>query len=1233
MNKTSLAGRCLLFVAPLLFASVLMADDAEIYYDQQAGTANPNILFLLDTSGSMNTELPDSGGKTRMQVMQQVLGEVLTNAPENLNVGLLRYGGHAENNANGVSFPAKPIDGEALPIIQASIDPGLDNLPNSAAVTPVRQFLADVGSSWSAQGYTPIVDSLYEAALYFRGEKVDFGNLDPAHVRAAHPSTYTNNACAGYYTAACNNSAGQCTGKNVSGCTKKWEKLCKKWEKQTQTLSNQCCGWAKKTVGGQCCEYVATGKDEAGNATGWACKDNNTTCSTQIDECTGGYTCTTETQQDVCTEEEQIEVEYCQHELCYADRQYVSPMQYECQSNYIVLMSDGRPEYSGGTNTFPQRKGNIESLASVACAASPSGYQSGACGPELTQFLASKDQSASLPGKQTVETFTVAFALDDAAGTSYLQSLATVGGGGLAANSEQELKQAFASILNRAADTGAPAMTVAAASPAAYGANQPHLLGLAENLALAEADADPLLVAWGVWTQLTKDRDFSREIFSLLRPDYLHNFAATTSNNGAFTASDVNTLTEAFTTILDKIDASASSFSSPAYTVDKNSLLAHDDEVFIPVFERSLLPLWSGNLKKFRLKDGQIMGKAADGTDKAALDKDGKFLADAWDHWGAAASGAYVKEGGAASLLDPASRTLYTNAVGAALSSLDKTNAAISKTLLGDAGMSDAYREQLLDFARGYQADGTARKHMGDVMNSRPLVMDYGTGKSVVLVGSNEGFLHVFDTQTGKEEWAFMPATLLKNIQTFYQNSVPKQHVYGVDGRLTLKIDDVNHDGKIKQADGDKAQVYFGMRRGSRAYYGLDITDLGAPTILWQIDNNSAGFAELGESWSKPSLAKMRIHDALTNTTELKDVLVFGAGFDPAKEEENTATRVADSMGRDVFIIEAETGKLLWSLRTHVAGAAAQLQHSIPADIRVLDMDRNGALDRLYFADTGGNLWRVDMDMDVRDADAGFYEYADAQLTHLADFGGSGTDKRKFYYEPDVALMQDNGKTVMTLAIGSGYRSHPQSGAINDRFYVVLDGHVYEPPPATFTTLQDLDMTALDVLEAANGTLLDGSHKGWLFDLPNTGEKVLAPAVTLLNKVVFTTFATDADPTPDPCAPPANKARAYVLDLFTGKAVANLDRSADGSKDKAVVAGLNEILDAAQVIFQHPSAADGTACTQADCRQGVEIRVGKMNIPLMDADNSNNTGENMAEKTDLTNLLPRMFWNDRNVSK
>ena len=86
------------------------------------------------------------------------------------------------------------------------------------------------------------------------------------------------------------------------------------------------------------------------------------------------------------------------------------------------------------------------------------------------------------------------------------------------------------------------------------------------------------------------------------------------------------------------------------------------------------------------------------------------------------------------------------------------------------------------------------------------------------------------------------------------------------------------------------------------------------------------------------------------------------------------------------------------------------------------------------------------------------------------------------------------------------------------------------------------------------------------------------------------------------------------------------------------MAGVNEILSAAQVIFRTPTASDGTACKEGDCHQTVEIRVGNMAVPLMDDSNSNNSNtangvNDVAEKTDLTEILPRIFWLDHDVSQ
>lgn len=1230
-----LLGR-LLPAIPLLFSAALMADDAEIYYSQGV-SVNPNILFVLDTSLSMECKadsnglydkpdttcvnkntVPDSGGKTRMQVMQEAVSTVLASAPGNLNIGLMRYGGHSENQANGVSFPVKPIDldkdgnGSAKSIIEASIPLGQDNLPNpTGAAQPVRTFLQDVANSWSAGGNTPIVDALYEASRYYRGETVDFGNLAPDQVRAAHPATYVNDTTLNCQTneTSCNNTAKQCDeALPLLDCKTQTHTVCKteKTETTTTELANQCCGWETvqqasvckdckkvkqagmcqdcKTVqeASTCQECTISGYDESGKpinsckqvgcmkdvqqCTEVACmKDveqcTDVACNQDVQQCTGGFTCTTPKTdtKNVCVEEEVIEEEICkqQETVCGGAKRYISPIEHECQANYVVLMSDGRPEYAGsastggGINQYPLRKNAVQTLTGKGENCSndaPHGYKSGTCGAELTHFQANSDQTSGIDGKQAIGTFTVAFGVEDKAGTDYLASLANMTDG---------------------------------------------------------------------------------------------------ASNGAFTANNLEDLTKSFNSILEKIDSVSSSFSSPTYSVDKNSMLAHGDNVYIPVFERSMLPLWSGNLKKFKvakspidadgdgvvdIQKGQIYSTK---NNKPAVDDKGQFTEAAWDEWStsATADGKTVPAGGAAALLNPASRKLYTDA-GGVLGDLDgATNPNISKTLLGDAGMTDAVRDSLLAFARGYDKDGsTVRHHIGDIMNSKPVVLDYIDGKSYVMVGSNEGFLHVFDTDDGAEKWAFMPQTLLKNIQHFYDNNQPKTHFYGVDGALVPWMLDKNDDGKIDAGNGDKAYLFFGLRRGGNAYYALDITDVTAPTLAWTVNNATTGFAELGESWSKPALAKMRTQASATDPVILRDVLVFGAGFDASLEEIDPTVRVADAMGRDVFIVDALSGVKLWSLRDDVSGASGLLTHSIPNDIRVLDMDRNGALDRLYFADTGGKVWRVDLDTDVRDADAGLYDYADATLTALADLGGTGTDKRKFFYEPDVALMQHQGQTVLTIALGSGYRSHPQDAGIEDRFYVLRDEFVYAPVAATFVTLTDADLSEADALASAGKNILTLNEKGWYYDLPNNAEKVLAPAVSFLNKVVFTTFAADGD-TENPCDAPANSARAYVLDLFNGQAVADLDRDGvvDPVKDKSVVAGVNEILGGAQIVFLDPKGGNGVdECTAGDCQQTVDIRVGKMLLPVMDSTNA--IGNGVAGSVDVSDILPRTFWRDQHVS-
>lgn len=1198
------------------------ADETEIFAQNDASSVNNNILFLLDVSGSMGSIVPDSEGKTRLKVLQETFKDVITQAPSNVNVGLLHYANSSNgsefsaynwNAIKGVSFPISSINANATSIIGSAAS--TDYLPDPpASGIPVRNYLSNVVDSWSPSGYTPIVDALYEATRYFRGEAPVWGafarssggkEFESWH---AHPSTYATGACSQYNSVTCNKDNGECT-----------------------TYVN---------------EQKATLSD---------CRTEEVSCNILTDLLNGcalvpfsfppRYTMSANT---------------CQANYCAVQgkKYYKSPIRYTCQANYIVLMSDGKPEYlstsanlSASINTYPQsvEPGNasggvtltpartqaqfpytipklvttpaldstgmssplVKADAATICVDDPQGFKSGKCGAELTRFLATRDQAVLIQGTQTVKTYTIAFGLDDPDGMAYLASLATVEG-------------------------------------------------------------------------------------------------------GAYTAKNRDGLADAFNNILSNIQQRSLSFSSPSFTVDENQFLSQGTDVYVPVFDASRSTLWSGNLRKYKMDaQGVVVGKRLNGSPGPAFTDKGTINPDVMDFWSKELHGIDASIGGAASLLKPAERTIWTDInttsgsvalvriQNATTSMLTPTKRVTRNSLLpwdqnpkkscwgnykdcsgtehtveGDletgAGCVDiaqvttcpgiqpteSERETLVNFALGYKngnPDAGARYHMGDTLNTKPVSVNYGNGKNIVFLGTNEGYLHAFDANSGKEHWAYIPRPLLKNIGFFMSNDSGREHLYGIDGALTVLRKDKNNDGIIRRSDGDSVYVFFGLRRGGRDYYALDITEPNSPRLLWWNHASRPGFNTLGEAWSKPTLSRMRVQNG-NEPPVVKDVLVFGAGFDPNKEEQSPK-RPEDNWGKDVYIVSLETGELIWSLqqgynRGGAIKGANKLKHSITGDIRILDMDSNGSLDRLYFADTGGNVWRVDLDADIYDSDPSYYDYQDALLTQIADLGGGNGNKdhRKFYYEPDTAMRMQNGKPILTIALGSGYRSHPlDTEAEQDRFYVLIDPNPYGLPPNNFKPITEANLMDANTIEAGKNILnymsSDKNIFGWYLPLTLEGEKVLSSAFTFLDKVMFTSFSVVDEAgkrsVPAPCEPGKNTSRAYILDLLSGRGVLDLDGAKDSNGQKAPdrfkVVGAYELMEAPQLVFGSIyNTKDGSACTGAgqDCKQNIQIQIGKYKLPLMDVKTVDaiNSTQDYNQMIDVTRLLPRLYWLDNSVT-
>lgn len=209
----------------------------------------------------------------------------------------------------------------------------------------VRDQLRELVVAMRADSNTPIVDNLYEAALYYRGGTVNYGarryygasgGEESRWTRVSHPDSYTGG-----------------TLSTPAGCT-------------------------------------ASDPDSAN------CID---------EQITGTAT-------------------------------YVSPIQYSCQSNHIVLLTDGAPTANNSIAL-------IKTLTGLASCSPNTGNE--ACGRELAYFLAHSDQNGTLGDNQYVNLHTIGLNINN----TFLSDLAGQGGGLYrSANTAEEVVTAFSEILN-----------------------------------------------------------------------------------------------------------------------------------------------------------------------------------------------------------------------------------------------------------------------------------------------------------------------------------------------------------------------------------------------------------------------------------------------------------------------------------------------------------------------------------------------------------------------------------------------------------------------------------------------------------------------------------------------------------------------------------------------------------------------------------------------------------------
>ncbi|WP_232422557.1 pilus assembly protein [Stutzerimonas stutzeri] len=402
----------------------------------------------------------------------------------------------------------------------------------------------------------------------------------------------------------------------------------------------------------------------------------------------------------------------------------------------------------------------------------------------------------------------------------------------------------------------------------------------------------------------------------------------------------------------------------------------------------------------------------------------------------------------------------------------------------------------------------------------------YQSRPPLVVVGANDGMLHGFDaslgTNGGKELFAYIPNDLIDELHELTDPTY--SHRYYVDG--TPRI------GDAWVGNAWKTLVIGSSGAGGRSIFALDISnpsDTSASSVLWEFTH-----PEMGYTLGRPSLVPLY---------NGKFGVVVTSGY----------ARPTSTTSGYVWILDAADGSVLKRFELPNSGDLGS-----PL---VVDLDNDRVADRIYVADTNGNVWRLDTNnTSIGNWDAPASLKSGGSIAPLFIAKDSTGVRQPITAPLDAAYTKDR-KIMLVFGTGSFYKTTdneiPESPQVQS-FYGIIDGGTPIDGRSKLLEqeiLKEVSGSKLNARAISQNTLETG-HLGWYLDLQwkksnngpgPQGERVISQAQLGGNRVTFSTLIPSADP-----CDAGGTSWIMSLDLATGSRLvySYFDYNGDGKIDE-----------------------------------------------------------------------------------
>lgn len=277
----------------------------------------------------------------------------------------------------------------------------------------------------------------------------------------------------------------------------------------------------------------------------------------------------------------------------------------------------------------------------------------------------------------------------------------------------------------------------------------------------------------------------------------------------------------------------------------------------------------------------------------------------------------------------------------------------------GDTNAHPTFRTR--DFTS--EAGTTVTRLLGDIVNANPLFVgtpnygfrrlpgtegstygsfrsgtDYQNRTKALYVASNNGLLHVFDSEDGEELFAYLPGELLNtrggsgSAQISELMSSNYTHRYFMDGSPSTLDAYIEVDGEQKW----RTVMLGSMGAGGRTVFALDITDpdgFSENNVLWEFTH-----PDLGYGVTNAQIA--RLPDGTW-------AAIFGNGYNGEDEKAS------------LFVVDLANGTLIKQIET---GAGSNVNsNGLSTPVLTTFPETDGITRYVYAGDILGNVWRFNL--------------------------------------------------------------------------------------------------------------------------------------------------------------------------------------------------------------------------------------------------------------------------------